>query len=156
MLDGALVRTLTVAAAIAVCALPPGCASHPPPPPASLLVGVSQQGGMSLGRADGEPLLSEAYLVARDGRVRIMENYGDAPAERVARTSPASARKLIELLSSPAWQQLSSEPSGPARGDEVRVTIETEGKSVTRSSSAQEPIFREVLGKLVEIRRGGG
>lgn len=108
-----------------------------------------------MARADGRPLLSEAYLVRRDGQVVIHENYGDIPSERVARTSAARAKKLIELLSSSAWHDLATEPAAAPRADDVKVTIEVEGKSVTRWSSRQEPIFREVLGPLAEIRSGG-
>jgi hypothetical protein len=140
---------------LVACASLVGCASATTAPPPSLLVGVSQEGGVPLGE-DGATLSSAAYLVSRDGRVRMMENYGDKPAERRLSTSPDTARKLIELLSSPAWQELRARPEAAPAEDDVRVTIEIEGKSVTRWSSRQEPIFREVLSRLAEIRRGGG
>ena len=148
------VRGGLLAAMVACCAVL-GCASSAPSR-ASLLVGVCQEGGEPTTRSDGRPLLSEAYLVRGDGEVVIHENYGDVPSERALRTSAARARKLIELLSSPSWQALASEPKAPPlASDDVKVTIEIEGKSVTRWSSRQEPIFREVLGTLAEIRSGG-
>lgn len=117
-----------------------------------LVVGVTQVGGVPPSRADGTPLLSEAYVVYPDGRLIVTENFADAPWQRRARAAPSEAQQLIALLTSKQWQELPSERREPPAPDDVKLTVEVEGKTVSRWASAQEPIFREVLDVLQRIR----
>jgi len=107
-------------------------------------------------RADGVALLSEAYTIYPDGRVVILENFADNPAQRAARASPEQARKLIGILHSDTWRTLPDESDPPGDGDGVKFTVEIEGKTVSRWESAAEPVFREVLSTLQAIHRRGG
>ena len=139
---------LLIALALAGCAGAPGA----PRAASGVVVGVTQVGGVPPSRADGTPLLSEAYLVYPDGRLVITENFADAPAQRKAQASRAEAARLIGLVSSKAWRELPTERTEPPSPDDVKLTVEVEGKTVSRWSSAQEPIFREVLEVLQRIR----
>jgi hypothetical protein len=148
-----LPRTLALVPLLLVAGL--GCASRPADAARAeggVVVGVCQVGGVPITRPDGAPLLSEAYVLYPDGQFALTENYGDAPAHRLTRTTEAQTRKLIALLRSPAWQSLAAEPASPPGPDAVRVTIETEGKTVTRWSGAQEPIVRQVIVELQRLR----
>lgn len=143
-----MVRAVTLAGCLILCAC-----STSTPPASVLVVGVSQRGAEPLARPSGQPLLSEAYVVHRDGRVTLTENYADAPSQRRLLATGAQADKLFDLLRSEAWRALSERPDGMPGSEEVEVTIETEGKVVTRWARVEEPIFREVLATLAAIRR---
>src|SRR5687767_11729035 len=140
----------SVPAVVLLLASLAGCGAGPRAEAArpGLVVGVTQVGGIPPSRADGTPLLSEAYVVYPDGRLVITENFADAPAHRRARTAQAEARQLISLVTSKQWQELPSERREPPVPDDVKLTVEVEGKTVSRWSSAQEPIFRQVLDVL--------
>src|SRR5262249_17341756 len=117
----------TVALLLAV-----GCSSGPrsPDPSAGIVVGGTQGGGEPLVRADGVALLSEAYTIYPDGRVVIVENYTDTVLQRAGAATPVQARRLIHILQSDTWRTLPDDADPPVNPDDVKFTIDTEGKSV--------------------------
>lgn len=143
---------LRIVAPAALAALLGCTGSATPRSDGALIVGVAQLGGARIGRADGSALNSEAFRLARDGSVTIVQSFGGAPVEQRGHADPADIQRLGALLTSRAWSELPDEVASTDGDDEVAVTIESAGKSVRRSPREQEPIFREVLDLLGRIR----